>query len=71
MTIKTGVYICHCGSNIAGTVDVEKVAEYAASLDSVVIARHNLYMCSDQGQELIKNDIRGLWHRCNGRSCQC
>ena len=60
MTVKTGVYICHCGSNIAGTVDVEKVTEYAAGLDSVVSAHHYLYMCSDQGQELIKNDIKEL-----------
>ncbi|MFC1956833.1 hypothetical protein ACFLVY_00865 [Chloroflexota bacterium] len=35
MAVKTGVYICHCGENIARTVDVEKVAEYAASLDRV------------------------------------
>ena len=60
MTVKTGVYICHCGENIARTVDVEKVAEYAASLDTVAVARHYVYMCSDQGQELIKNDIREL-----------
>lgn len=60
MAIKTGVYICHCGENIARTVDVEKVAEYAAGLDSVEVARHYLYMCSDLGQELIKNDIKEL-----------
>ena len=47
MTVKTGVYICHCGSNIAGIVDVVKLTEYAADLSSVVIARH-------QGQEIIK-----------------
>ncbi|MFC2063410.1 NAD(P)-binding protein, partial [Chloroflexota bacterium] len=60
MTIKTGVYICHCGSNIAGTVDVVKLAEYAAGLESVAVARHHLYMCSDQGQEVIKRDIKEL-----------
>jgi heterodisulfide reductase subunit A len=60
MTVKTGIYICHCGENIARTVDVEKVAEYAASLDTVVVARHYMYMCSDQGQELIKKDIGEL-----------
>lgn len=57
---RIGVYICHCGSNIAGTVDVEEVAEYAASLDSVVVSRHYRYMCSDPGQALIKEDIKNL-----------
>jgi heterodisulfide reductase subunit A len=57
---RIGVYICHCGLNIAGTVDVEEVAEYAASLDSVVVSRHYRYMCSDPGQVLIKEDIKNL-----------
>lgn len=57
---RCGVYICHCGTNIAGTVDVEKAAEYAANLDSVVIARHYIFMCSDPGQQLIENDIKEL-----------
>ena len=57
---RIGVYICHCGLNIAGTVDVEEVAEYAASLDSVVVSRHSRYMCSDPGQALIKEDIKNL-----------
>jgi len=60
MDIRIGVYVCHCGLNIAGTVDVEKVAEYARRLPSVVIARDYRYMCSDPGQELIKNDIEEL-----------
>jgi len=58
--IRIGVYICHCGTNIADTVDVEKVAEYAGTLDSVAIARHYMFMCSDVGQELIENDIKEL-----------
>jgi len=57
---RIGVYICHCGLNIAGTVDVEEVAEYAANLDSVVVSRHYRYMCSDPGQALIKEDIKDL-----------
>jgi heterodisulfide reductase subunit A len=57
---KIGVYVCHCGLNIAGTVDVKKVAEYAATLPSVVVARDYRYMCSDPGQDLIKNDTREL-----------
>ena len=60
MEPRIGVYVCHCGSNIAGMVDVTKVAEYAAGLESVVIARHHLYLCSDQGQEVIKQDIKEL-----------
>ncbi len=58
MERKIGVYICHCGTNIAGTVDVAQVTEFARSLPSVVVARDYKFMCSDPGQELIKNDIR-------------
>jgi heterodisulfide reductase subunit A2 len=57
---RIGVYVCHCGSNIAGVVDVEQVAESARSLPSVVVARDYKYMCSDPGQNLIKDDIREL-----------
>ena len=57
---RVGVYICHCGLNIAGTVDVEELANYAATLPNVVIARDYRYICSDPGQELIKNDIKEL-----------
>ena len=56
---RIGVYICHCGTNIAGMVDVEAVSEYAASLGNVIISRHYAYMCSDPGQALIQDDIRG------------
>ena len=55
--IKTGVYVCHCGTNIAATVDVAAVAEFARSLEGVVLARDYTYMCSDPGQNLIKQDI--------------
>jgi heterodisulfide reductase subunit A len=58
--IKIGVYVCHCGTNIAGTVDVEEVAKYAETLPHVVVARHYAYTCSDPGQELIKKDIKEL-----------
>ena len=57
---KIGVYICHCGLNIAGTVDSEGVAKYAGTLPNVAIARDYKYMCSDPGQDLIKNDIKEL-----------
>jgi len=55
---RIGVYVCHCGLNIAGTVDVEKVAEYAKSLPNVVVAKHYTYMCSDPGQRMIQDDIK-------------
>ncbi len=54
---RVGVYVCHCGTNIAGMVDVEAVAEYAGGLPGVTVARHYAYMCSDPGQALIKQDI--------------
>ena len=55
--MKIGVFICYCGSNIAATVDVEEVAEYARRLEGVVVARTNKYTCSDPGQETIRQDI--------------
>ncbi|MBW2702333.1 MAG: CoB--CoM heterodisulfide reductase iron-sulfur subunit A family protein [Deltaproteobacteria bacterium] len=58
MTVRIGVYVCHCGSNIAGKVDVQAVAEFAKSLPGVTISRDYIFMCSEPGQELIQNDIR-------------
>jgi heterodisulfide reductase subunit A len=55
---RIGVYVCHCGTNIAQTVDVEAVVEYAKTLPGVAVAKNYLYMCSDPGQSLIKQDIR-------------
>ncbi len=57
---RVGVYVCHCGLNIAAKVDVEAVAKFAESLPHVVIARTNKFMCSDPGQEVIEKDIREL-----------
>ncbi len=54
---RLGVYICHCGVNIARTVDVESVAAAAASFPGVAVAKTYQYMCSDPGQNLIKADI--------------
>ncbi len=54
---RIGVYVCHCGLNIGGSVDCEAVALSAAKLDNVVIADHQLYTCSEPGQERIKQDI--------------
>jgi heterodisulfide reductase subunit A len=58
--IKTGVYVCRCGTNIAATVDVESVAQFSQELDDVILARNYSYMCSDPGQDLIKADIDEL-----------
>ena len=55
--LRTGVYVCHCGTNISATVDVVGVAEFARGLEGVVLARDYTYMCSDPGQDLIKKDI--------------
>jgi len=60
MVERIGVYVCHCGTNIARTVDCKNVADYARSLPNVVVARDYQYACSDPGQEMIKNDIREL-----------
>ena len=54
---RVGVYVCHCGSNIAGVVPPPQVAEYAARLPGVVRATDTLYACADSGQNLIKEDI--------------
>jgi len=56
--IRIGVYVCHCGVNIAATVDVEEVARYAGTLPGVVLSRDYVFMCSDPGQDLIRKDIK-------------
>jgi len=58
--VKIGVYICHCGLNIADVVDVEEVAKYVATLPSVAVSRDYKFMCSDPGQSMIKEDIKEL-----------
>ena len=55
---RIGVFVCHCGMNIASTVDVEKVVEYARSIPGVVTAESYTYMCSDPGQDMIRENIK-------------
>ncbi len=55
--MKIGVYVCECGSNIAGTVDTEEVADSVKLLPNVAVSRVYKYKCSDPGQELIRQDI--------------
>ncbi len=56
--MKIGVYVCHCGINIAGVLDVEALRDYALTLPNVALARDFKFMCSDPGQELIQEDIK-------------
>ncbi|HSD84052.1 MAG TPA: CoB--CoM heterodisulfide reductase iron-sulfur subunit A family protein, partial [Anaerolineae bacterium] len=57
---RVGVYVCHCGSNIAGVVDVVDVAKWAAKLPNVIVSREYKFMCSSPGQDLIEKDIKEL-----------
>jgi heterodisulfide reductase subunit A len=68
--VRVGVYVCHCGLNIADSVDCEAVAEWAKDLDGVTISRDYSYICSDPGQEMIKQDIaEGRLNRVVVASC--
>jgi heterodisulfide reductase subunit A len=55
---RIGVFVCHCGSNIGGFVDVPSVAEYAKTLPDVVYATDNLYTCAEDGLSNIREGIR-------------
>jgi Heterodisulfide reductase, subunit A and related polyferredoxins len=67
---KIGVFVCHCGTNIAATVDVKAVAEALGREPSVVISEEYPYMCSESGQNLIKDAIRD--HKLDGVViCSC
>jgi len=61
--LRIGVFICHCGTNIASVVDVEAVTEYAKTLPGVVYAEHPLYTCSQDSQERMRGIIEE--HRLN------
>ncbi len=60
MRERIGVYVCHCGGNISDYVDVKKVVEAVKDLPNVAVARDFIFMCSDAGQDLIKEDIKNL-----------
>ncbi len=62
-TSRIGVYVCHCGLNIAGVLPSETLAARAAALPEVVVSRHQLYSCSEAGQQEILQDIAA--HRLN------
>ena len=55
---RVGVFVCHCGTNIGGCVDVPKVVEYAKTLPNVVFATSNLYTCAEDGLSSIRESIK-------------
>ncbi|BBO76836.1 hypothetical protein DSCW_42530 [Desulfosarcina widdelii] len=55
---KVGIYICYCGGNISDHVDVEAVRDQVENLPNVTVARTNMFMCSDPGQDLIMEDLK-------------
>ena len=61
--IRIGFYVCHCGHNIASMVDCQSVARYVRRLPDVVVSRDYRYMCSEPGQDLIRQDVQE--HRLN------
>jgi heterodisulfide reductase subunit A len=57
---RIGVYVCHCGGNISDVVDVEALTDQVGEGEDVVVARHLPFMCSDEGQTSIQQDIEEL-----------
>ncbi|MCK4537562.1 MAG: CoB--CoM heterodisulfide reductase iron-sulfur subunit A family protein [Candidatus Krumholzibacteria bacterium] len=57
MSVRIGVYLCHCGANIAGKVDIDAVADFARGLENVTLVKDYKFMCSDPGQALIQKDL--------------
>jgi heterodisulfide reductase subunit A len=55
---RIGVFVCHCGLNIAGVIDVKEVVEYASTLPNVVYVKDNRYTCADPGQDQIRKGIK-------------
>ena len=55
---RIGVYVCHCGGNISDVVDVQKVIEAASALPGVTVAKADMFMCSDPGQNAILEDVK-------------
>jgi heterodisulfide reductase subunit A len=67
---NVGVYICHCGINIAGVINVNDLTAYAKTLPNVAVARNYKFMCSENGQSLIQKDIQeGIVNRVVVAAC--
>lgn len=58
MSERIGVYLCHCGTNIAEGIDIKALASFASTLGNVVVVRDDRFMCSGDGQGLIERDIK-------------
>ncbi len=56
--LKLGVFVCQCGQNIGGVLDVDKLSEQARSYPEVVLSKTHPFLCSEEGQALIQNDIK-------------
>ena len=56
--IKIGVFICHCGTNIGGVLDIARITEYAKTLPNVIYAADNIYTCSEVGLSEIRDKIK-------------
>jgi heterodisulfide reductase subunit A len=69
MSNKIGVFVCHCGINIASTVDIKELVNYAKKLDGVIVSKDYKYMCSDVGANLIKESIKK--HKLDGVVIAC
>jgi len=69
MAKKIGVFVCHCGINIASTVNIKEVIDFAKKLDDVVVSTEYKYMCSDVGANLIKDSIKK--HKLDGIVIAC
>jgi len=54
---RVGVFICHCGTNIAQMIDIDELVQFAKTLPDVVAVREYKYMCADTGQNLIKEEV--------------
>ncbi|MCK4740118.1 MAG: hypothetical protein KAT22_01120, partial [Candidatus Thorarchaeota archaeon] len=57
---RIGVFICHCGSNIAGVVDIDRVMEAVKDIDGVAHVEDYKYVCSKPGQQILKDKIKEL-----------
>ena len=58
MTRRAGVFVCHCGTNIAATVDVKRLAAELSHDAGVVFSKDYIYMCSDPGQQSVIDAIK-------------
>ncbi|UCD58498.1 MAG: CoB--CoM heterodisulfide reductase iron-sulfur subunit A family protein, partial [Candidatus Hydrogenedentota bacterium] len=54
---RVGVFLCHCGINIAGVLDIDSLKDYAEGIPNVVYVENNLFLCSDEGQRLVQEKI--------------